>query len=81
MSLFNPENLGYTLYMMENEGLLDTKRSRKVRMLKDIARRSANGQYELTINDTYLAKFNLKMEDLTDQDYANMAVVAERGRY
>ena len=61
--------LEYGLFMAEAEGYLNTKESCKQRMLRDIRYKYNMGHDKLTIDESYLADFDLTFDDLTKSDY------------
>ena len=73
-------NLSYGLFMAEAEGYLDTHESKVQKMLRDIQWLHDQGLEKFTINDAYLHRFGLKLEELTNHDMQRMAYTAETGR-
>ncbi len=74
--------LNYGLYMAEKEGYLNTLESKKNRLFKEIQRLAIEGKVDkLTINDSYLKKFGLTLDDLSEWDAQKCKSIALTKRF
>ena len=74
--------LDYGLYMAEKEGYLNTLESKKNRLFKEIQRLAIEGRIDkLTINDKYLKKFGLTLDDLHERDVQKCKSIALTKRF
>jgi hypothetical protein len=74
--------LDYGLYMAEKEGYLNTLESKKNRLFKEIQKLAIEGRVDrLTIDNRYLKKFGLTLNDLSERDVQKCKSIALTKRF
>lgn len=73
--------LAYGLFMAEEEGYLDTRESKMVRLLKDLKSKHDCGITYVNLNQDYVSQFGLDIGSFTQKDVSRCERALLSGRY